>query len=121
MTPGQQLQRLLADIPTYEAQDLIILLPLSAALQSAIYARILVLQSQATLPDTDYFLKIEEIATRLAKSTKWVRDNIDTLPFARKLGQEYRFSARGLNAWIEHDPKVKIRKALPPKGRHHER
>ena len=53
MSPGHQLQRLLAEIPGYEAADLVSLLPLAAALQSALYARILALHHQATLPDTE--------------------------------------------------------------------
>jgi len=100
MSPGQQLQRLLAEIPGYEAADLITLLPLSAALQSAIYARILVLQHQATFPNTDYLLNIDDVATRLGKSPRWIRENLASLPFASKVGKEYRFSARGLNEWI---------------------
>ena len=67
MSPGQQLQRLLAEIPACEAPDLVRLLPLSAALQSAIYARILALQHQAALPDTDYLLNVHQVAERLGK------------------------------------------------------
>lgn len=121
MTPGELLQRILADVPGYDAAELVRLLPLSAALQSAIYARILVLSHQAALPDTDYFLNIDQTSQRLGKSDRWIRDNISTLPFARKLGSEYRFSARGLDEWIENDPRVRIPTALPPKRRHHER
>ena len=101
MTPGQQLQRLLAEIPTYEAQDLMLLLPLSAALQSAIYARILILHSQASFPDIDYLLDIDDVAPHLGKSTRWIRDNLESLPFGFKLGSEYRFSLRRLEKWID--------------------
>ena len=121
MTPGQQLQRLLAEIPGYEAADLISLLPLSAALQSAIYARILALQHQATLPDTDYLLNIDDIAARLGKSTKWIRNNMAALPFAFQMGNEYRFSARGLEEWISEHRAAKMAAALPLEGRQHAR
>ena len=121
MFPGQQLQRLLAEIPGYEAADLISLLLLSAALQSAIYARILVLQHQAAFPDTDYLLNIDDIAARLGKSTKWIRDNMASLPFAFQLGKEYRFSARGLDEWIAEFRAANMEAALPPGRRQHER
>lgn len=121
MTPDQQLQRLLAEVPGYEAPDLISLLPLSAALQSAIYARILALQHQAGPPDTDYLLNIREIAARLGKSTDWVRDHVDSLPFAFRVGKEYRFSTRGLEEWISEQRAAKMATALPPTGRQHAR
>ena len=88
MTPGQQLQKLLAEAPAYDADDIITLLPYVAALQSALYARILALQNQATRPDTDYLLTTDQTATRLGKSTRWVRDNIEALPFAFRVGQD---------------------------------
>ena len=121
MSPGQYLQRLLAEIPGYEAADLITLLPLSAALQSAIYARILALQHQAAFPDTDYLLNIDDVAARLGKSTKWIRDNMASLPFAGKVGKEYRFSARGLDEWIGEIREAKMATALPLEGRQHAR
>ena len=117
MSPEQQLRRLLAEIPAYEAADVVTLLPLSAALQSALYARILALQHQATLPDTDYLLNMDQIAARLGKSTKWVRDNIASLPFAFQVGKEHRFSARGLEQWIAEHRAVKMAAALPPERR----
>ena len=113
MSPGQQLQSLLAEIPGYEAADLITLLPLSAAVQSAIYARILALQHQAAFPDTDYLLNIDDIAARLGKSTKWIRDNMASLPFAFLVGKEHRFSARGLDEWIGEHRMAKMAAALP--------
>ena len=97
------------------------LLPLAAALQSALCARILALHQQKALPETDYLLNLEEIALRLGKSTRWVRDNLSSLPFARQIGREHRFSARGLDEWIKQQPKAKMPSALPPKGRHHAR
>ena len=119
MSPSQQLQRLLAEIHAYEAVDLIRLLPLSAALQSAIYARILILQNaqlQAAVPDTDYLLSIDEIAPRIGKSTRWIRDNIESLPFALHMGKEHRFSVRLFDEWIKDQRDAKIRPALPSEG-----
>ena len=121
MTPGQQLQRLLADVPQYESADIVILLPFVAALQSALHARMMALQHQAVFPDTDYLLNIDDIAIRLGKSTKWVRDNIASLPFAFPVGKEHRFSARGLDEWINENRQAKMTVALPPRRRQHER
>lgn len=121
MSPGQQLQRLLAEIPGYEAADIVILLPLAAALQSALYARILALQHQAVFPDTDYLLNTDEIAQRLGTSSKWVRDNVDALPFAFQIGTFHRFSARGLEEWISERRAAKMAAALPLEGRQHAR
>ena len=121
MTPGQQLQRLLADVPQYESADIVILLPFVAALQSALHARMMALQHQAVFPETDYLLNIDDIATRLGKSTKWVRDNIASLPFAFPVGKEHRFSARGLDEWINENRQAKMTVALPPRRRQHER
>ena len=121
MSPGQQLQRLLAQIPGYEADDIVNLLPLAAALQSALYARILAIQQRTALPDTDYLLNTDEIASRLGKSTKWVRDHITSLPFAFQVGQEHRFSARGLDQWIAEHRAATMAAALPPERRQYER
>ena len=121
MTPGQQLQKLLAEIPGYEAADLIGLLPLSAALQSAIYARILALQYEGTFPNTDYLLNTDDIAKRLDKSPKWVRENIESFPFGFPVGSEHRFSARGFDEWIKEHRAAKMAAALPPERGQHER
>ena len=121
MNPGHQIQRLLAEIPGYEAADIVTLLPLAAALQSALYARILALQHQAAFPDTDYLLTTDEIAKRLGTSRKWIRDNIDALPFAFQIGTFHRFSARGLEEWISERRAAKMAAALPPKRRQHAR
>lgn len=121
MTPGQQLHRILADVPHYEAADIVSLLPFAAALQSALQARMMALQQETALPDTDYLLNIDDIAARLGKSTKWIRNNMAALPFAFQLGNEYRFSARGLEEWISEHRAAKMAAALPPEGRRHAR
>ena len=114
MTPGQQLQRLLANVPQYDPADIAGLLPLVAALQSALHVRILALQHQTVFPQTDYLLNVDEIAARLGKSTRWIRDNIESLDFAFQVGQEHRFSARGLDEWIKDQRAIKMDPALPP-------
>ena len=122
MTPIQQLQKLLGEVPGYEAADIVGLLPLAAALQSALHTRMLTIQQQAGMPDTDYLLSTEAVATRLGKSTKWVRDNIEDLPFAFRVGSEHRFSARGLEEWIAEQRAARMTSALPPMRRQqHER
>ena len=117
MTPIQQIQKLLGEVPGYKAQDIVGLLPLAAALQSALHTRMLAIQQQTGMPDTDYLLSTEEVATRLGKSTKWVRDNIDDLPFAIRVGKEHRFSVRGLEEWIAEQREAKMSLALPPTRR----
>ena len=122
MTPIQQIQKLLGEVPGYEAADIVGLLPLAAALQSALHTRMLAIQQQAGMPDTDYLLSTEAVATRLGKSTKWVRDNIEDLPFAIRVGKEHRFSVRGLEEWIAEQRAARMASALPPTGRQqHER
>ena len=71
MTPGQQLQKMLGEVPGYEAADIVTLLPFAAALQSALYARMMALQNQAGMPDTDYLLNTDEIAARLGELPRW--------------------------------------------------
>ena len=100
MSPQQQLQKLLADILTYDADDIAAILPIAAALVSVLCVRSLALNNEETFPETDYLLNIDEIARRIGKSTKWVRENIESLPFAFLVGKEHRFSARGLDEWI---------------------
>jgi len=121
MTPGQQLQRLLADVLRYDSDEIVALLPLAAALLSALCTRMLALQQQSLFPQTDYLLNVDEIAARLGKSTRWIRDNFDTLPFALRAGQEYRFSARALEEWIKEQLATKMDPTLPPERRQHER
>ena len=121
MSPGQQIQRLLAEIPACEVTDLVHLLPLSAALQSAIFARILTLQLKSALPETDYLLNVDEIARRLDKSPKWIRNNTESLPFIFQLGSEYRCSARWLDEWMHDQGAAGIAAALSRQRSHDER
>ena len=117
MTLHQLIQKLLGDIHRYAAADIVGLLPLAAALQSALHTRMLALQQQSGMPDIDRLLSTEEVADRLGKSTKWVRDNVDDLPFAIRVGKEHRFSVRGLEEWIAEQRADKMASALPPKRR----
>ena len=95
--------------------------PYVAALQSALYARILALQHQTAVPETDYLLNTDDIARRLVTSSKWVRANIDSLPFAFQIGKLHRFSARGLEEWISEHRESKMAVALPLERRQHAR
>ena len=121
MSARQQLQRLLANIPEYEPTDIVTLLPLAAALLSALCARAGAIQQPQALPDTDYLLNAHQIAQRLGKSSKWVRDNAESMDYAIQVGNEHRFSARGLEEWISEQRAAKMAAALPPKRRQHER
>ena len=120
MTPIQQLQRMLGDVHRFEPADIVGLLPLAAALQSALHTRMLALQQQSGMPDIDRLLSTEEVAERLGKSTKWVRDNVDDLPFAIRVGKEHRFSVRGMEEWIAEQRADKMSPALPPTRRQHD-
>lgn len=121
MTPSRQVQKLLGEVPGYDEEAVLNLLPLVAALQGALGTRLLALQHQAARPDTDYLLNTDEVAVRLGKSTKWVRDNVALLPFALRLGKDHRFSARGLEQWIAEQRAARMPAALPPRRRQHER
>ena len=85
MTPGEQIHRLLADVPRYESDDILTLPPCVAAPQTDHHARILALR-QATRPDTDYLLKTVQLAERLGTPVKRVRENLELLPFRCEIG-----------------------------------
>ena len=121
MTPSHQLRKMLGEVATYDGKDIVSLLPLVAALQGALHTRLLALGLQTGMPDTDYLLSTEEVATRLAKSTKWVRDNVEELPFAIRMGRDHRFSVRGLEEWITEQREARMPLALPPTRRQRER
>lgn len=130
MTPGQQLQRLLAAIPEYEPTEIVTLLPLAAAFLSALCAQTAAFQQpqplpqQQALPDTNYLLDAQQIAKRVGKSIKWVRANAESIDFPIKLGNEHRWSAQDFNDWISSLRQTKrdtMAAALPPERRQHER
>ena len=114
MSPQQQLQRLLADILTYEADDIAALLPLAATLLSALCSRALTVPQPQAMPDTDYLVNAHQIAKRLGKSAKWVRENAATMEYAIHVGNEHRFSLRGLDQWISKELAGRMASALPP-------
>ena len=121
MTPSQQLQKMLGEVVGYDGEDIVSLLPLVAALQGALHTRLLALGQQTGMPDTDYLLSTEEVATRLGRSTKWVRENAQDLPFAIRMRRGHRFSAHGLEEWISEQRADRMPSALPPTRRQHER
>lgn len=86
MIPGQQIHRLLADVPRYESDDIVVLLPCVAVPQTAHHARILALRYQATRPDTDYLPKTVQLAERLGTSVKRVGENLEWLPSRCEIG-----------------------------------
>lgn len=117
MTPQQNLQRLLADIPQYEPSDIVTLLPLAAAFLSALCAQSVAAQPPQAPPDTGWLFDANQIAQRLGKSPKWVRDNAESLEFALRVGNEHRYSARHLEDWISQQleaKKARMGAALPP-------
>ena len=114
MSPQQTLQRLLADVFTYEFDDIVAMLPLAAAFLSALCARATAIPQQQSLPDGEYLVDAHQIAKRLGKSVKWVRDNAESLVYAIHVGSEHRFSVRGLDEWISEQRAAKMASALPP-------
>ena len=123
MSPQQQLQRLLAQIPEYEHTDILTLLPLAAAYLSALCAQAAAFQQpqaipeQQTLPETNYLLDAHQIAKRVGKSIKWVRANAESIDFPIRLGNEHRWSAEDFNDWISSLRQAKrdtMAAALPP-------
>src|SRR5215831_19462952 len=51
----------------------------------------------------DYLLDVEEAASRLQVSTKYLYTHAATLPFTRHIGRRLRFSAIGLDAYIRRN------------------
>ena len=121
MTPSQQLQKILGEVAGYDGKAIVGLLPLVAALQGALHTRLLAIGQRTGMPDTDYLLSTEEVATRLGRSTKWVRESVQDLPFAIPMRRGHRFSARGLEQWITEQREARMPSALPPTRRQHER
>jgi predicted DNA-binding transcriptional regulator AlpA len=52
-------------------------------------------------PKEDRLLTLEELCAVLNVSPQWVYHNIKKLPFTRKVGGMLRFSANGLQRYIE--------------------
>ena len=100
MNAEQLLQKIIGELQGYTSPEVAALLPLVATLLSALQTRLLALQQQTEAPETDHLLTTEQVASRLRKSTKWVRENAQMLPFVMRMGRDYRFSARGLEQWI---------------------
>ena len=121
MTHSQQLQKMLGEIAGLDGTDVVRLLPLAAALLGALHTRLLALGQQTGMADTDRLLSTEEVATRLGRSTKWVREEAKDLPFAIRMRRGHRFSARGLEEWITEQREARMPSALPPTRRQHER
>ena len=113
----RQLRKIISAAHGCGLDEIVALQPYAASLQSVLHTRALALQQQAGMPDTDYLLNTEEVAVRLGKSTKWVRDNVELLPFAFQVGKEHRFSVRGLEEWIAEQRAAKMAQALPPQRR----
>ena len=114
MSPQQRLQRLLADVLTYGSDEVVTLLPLAAALLSALCARTTAMPRHQTFPDNTYLLNTHQIAERLGKSTKWVRENAESMDYAIQVGNEHRFWLQGLEEWINQQRAAKMSAALPP-------
>ena len=121
MTPEQQLQRLIAQLPKYKPVEIVSLLPLAATFLSALCVRTMALQDQAALPETDYLLNTRQFAQRIGKTPKWVREHVALFNFGFPLGQEHKFSARGFDQWIAENRAATMAAALPPERRQHER
>lgn len=52
-------------------------------------------------PTENRLLDIEEASALLGRSTDWLYRNSHKLPFARKVGRMWRYSAKGIQQYIE--------------------
>ena len=100
LTPSQQLQKLLGNLPNYDYQETLHLYSLATALQAGLLARMHTFREQVAMPDIDHLLKVDEIAARLGTSEKWVLSRFHKLPFSVPLEGLRRFSARRFEQWI---------------------
>jgi len=89
---------------TLPAADIPAAMTMLAAWQAQLAARLMdTMQKPQDQPssESDVMLKVEEVAARLRKSTKWVYHRAKTLPFARRLGsRSWVFSSQGLERWL---------------------
>lgn len=91
-------------IDTIPTEQLPALLAQTAALQSAIAARLLQSTGHrppaADTPEPDRLLTPAEAAAALGVTIQWLHRHSKQLPFARKLGHKtLRFSEAGLRRW----------------------
>ncbi len=49
----------------------------------------------------DELLSVRQAAERLSTSTDWLYRHSADLPFTRRLGRQLRFSARGIDAYLQ--------------------
>jgi excisionase family DNA binding protein len=93
-------------VAAVERDEIPALIGEAEALRAALWARLQ--QAPVTeiqprpAPGPDELLTAVEAAERLGVSRQWVYRHQDTLPFMRRLGAgTLRFSARGLERWME--------------------
>lgn len=51
--------------------------------------------------ENDRWLEVAEVASRVGFSPSWVYEHMGEWAFRKKLGGRYRFSERGLEAWLK--------------------
>ncbi len=68
---------------------------LAAVVQDAVKAAL------RSAPKEDRLLTLEEVCKILNVSEEWIYHNVKKLPFVRKVGGMLRFSANGLQRYIE--------------------
>lgn len=54
-----------------------------------------------TPPSENRLMSIEDASALLGRSTDWLYRNSHKLPFARKVGRMWRYSAKGIQQYIE--------------------
>jgi len=85
---------------------------IAAALQQATDALARVaeaLRHGREAPTSDGLLSAKEAGRRTGMSTRWLYAHADTLPFAVRVGTKaVRFSARGIEKWVEQRVRSKI-------------
>jgi len=100
MTPSQELQKLLGNLPNFGYEETLTLYLHATALQAGLLARMHAFQQQAAMPDIDHLLTADEIAARIGTSKKWVLSRFRKLPFSVVAEGLRRFSARRFEQWI---------------------
>ena len=99
MTPYDQYR---AQIESASVDALPTLVGELEALKAAAWRRLIVPRPDPTITNqADRFLTIPELATKLGQSRDWLYRHADQLPFATRIGRQWRFSERGAERWMK--------------------
>jgi hypothetical protein len=97
-TPQQQVHRLLTLVPELSREEVVALVPLVAALQSALGVQLLLLPH--ALPASLTLLTVTDAARHLGVTQKWLYKRVATLPFTIHDGHRWYCSEAGMRQWL---------------------